>query len=62
MGLFRFFYTSTINRVTTGARKKPIGVIVCFIYSQQCIKSFRRAKFVAFQSVFKKSIPNSTTL
>ena len=34
----------------------------CFIYSEQCIESFRRAKKCGlFSSVFKKIIPNNTT-
>ena len=56
MGLFSIFlYTFTRNCVTTGARKKPIEYIICFIYSQQC-------KMYGFiSSVFKKIIPNNTT-
>ena len=43
----------------------PIEYMFCFIYSEQCIKPFRRAKSVAkkcslFSSVFKKIIHNNT--
>ena len=39
MGLFSIFlYTFAINCVTTGARKKPIEYMFCFICSEQCIK------------------------
>ena len=63
MGLYSIFlYTFTINCVTTGARKKPIECIICFIYSQQCIPIISSAKYVAYNSsVFKKIIPYDTT-
>ena len=65
MGLFSIFlYTFTINCVTTGARKKPIEYILCFIYSQQCtiIISLRKmCGFISSVHVFKTIIPNSTT-
>ena len=63
MGLFSIFlYTFTINCVTTGARKKPIEYMVCFIYRQQSIKIISSRKMCGFiSSVFKKIIPNNTT-
>ena len=41
----------------------PIEYMFCFICSEQCIKSFRRAKGVAYVSfcIQKKYIPNNTT-
>ena len=62
MGLFsNFLYTFTINCVTTGARKMPIGYMFCFICSEQCIKSISsRKKCGLFSSVFKKIIPYNT--
>ena len=64
MGLFSIFlYTFTINCVTTGARKKPIEYMNCFIYSQQCItiiSSRKMSGFKFFSSVFKKIIPYNT--
>ena len=64
MGLFSIFlYTFTINCFTTGARKKPIEYTFCFIYSQQCIKLISSREICGFiSSVFKKIIPNNTTL
>ena len=60
-----FFYTFTINCVTTGVRKKPIEYIICFIYSQRCITIISSRKMCGFissvSSVFKKIIPNNTT-
>ena len=63
MELFSIFlYTFTINCVTTGARKKPIEYMICFIYSQQCITTISSRKMCVFiSSVFKKIIPNNTT-
>ena len=63
MGLFSgFLYTFTINGVTTGARKMHIEHMLCFIYSEQCIKFISsRKKCGLFSSVFKKIIPNNTT-
>ena len=63
MDLFsNFLYTSTINCVTTGARKMPIKYMVCFICSEQCIQIISsRKKCGLFSSVFKKSNPNNTT-
>ena len=63
MGLFSIFtYTFTINCVTTGARKKPIECMICFIYSQQCITIISSRKICGFiSSVFKKIIPYDTT-
>ena len=63
MGLFSIFlYTFTINCVTTGARKKPIEYMFCFICSEQCMKILSsRKKCGLFSSVFKKIIPNNTT-
>ena len=43
-----FLYTFTINVVTTGARKKPIEYMFCFIYSQQCIKIISTRKMCGF--------------
>ena len=64
MGLFSIFlYTFTINFFTTVARKKPIEYTFCFIYSQQCIKLISSREICGFiSSVFKKNIPNNTTL
>ena len=63
MGLFSIFpQTFTMNCVTTGARKKPIEDMICFIYSQQCITIISSRKMYGFiSSVFKKSIPKNTT-
>ena len=63
MGLFSIFlYTSTINCVTTGARKMPIEYMFCFISSKQCINIISSCKNCGlFSSVFKKIIPNNTT-
>ena len=63
MGLFStFLYTFFVNCVTTGARKKPIEDMFCFIYSQQCIIIISSRKICGFlSSVFKKTIPNNTT-
>ena len=63
MGLFSIFlYTFTINCVTSGARKKPIEYMFCFIYSQQCITIISSLKMCGFIcSVLKKIIPNNTT-
>ena len=63
MGLFTIFlYTFTINCVTTGARKKPIEYVICFINSQQCITIILSRKMCGFiSSVFKKFIPYNTT-
>ena len=63
MGLFFIFrYTFTINCVTTGAHKKPIGYIICSIYSQQCITIILSHKMCGLiSSVFKKFIPNNTS-
>ena len=63
MGLFPIFlYNFTINCVTTGARKKPIEYMICFIYSQQCITIISSLKKCGFiNSIFKKTIPNNTT-
>ena len=63
MGLFSIFlYTFTINCVTTGARKKPIEYMFCFIYSKQCIIIILSLKMCGFIcSVLKKIIPNNTT-
>ena len=62
MGLFSLFlYTFTRNCVTTGARKKPIEYMSCFIYSQQCIIIISLRKMCGFIcSVFKKIISNNT--
>ena len=62
MGLFSFFlYTFIINCVTTGARKKPIEYMFCFIYSQQYIIIISSRKMCGFIcSVLKKIIPNNT--
>ena len=63
MGLFFYFSLYFYyNCVTTGARKKPIEYMFCFIYSQQCtliISSHKMGGF--FSPVFKKNIPNNTT-
>ena len=63
MGLFSIFlYIFTINSVTTGALKKPIEYMFCFIYSQQCIKIILSHEMCGFiSSVVKKIIPNNTT-
>ena len=63
MGLFSIFlYTSTVDCVTTGARKMPIEYMYCFICSEQCIKIISsRKKSGLFSSVFKKIISNNTT-
>ena len=63
MGLFSIFlYTFTINCVTTGARKKSIEYMFCFIYSQQCIKIISSHKLCGFiGSVFKKIIPYNSS-
>ena len=63
MGLFSIFlYTFTINCVTTGARKKPIEYMFCFIYRQQCIIIISSRKMCGFIcSVLKKITPNNTT-
>ena len=63
MGFFftSFLYTFIINCVTTGARKKPIEYMICFVYSQQCITIISSRKMCGFiSSVFKKIIPNNT--
>ena len=62
MGLFSIFlYTLTINCVTTGARKKPIEYMFCFICSKQCINIISSRKMCGlFSSVFKKIIPNNS--
>ena len=61
--LFNFLHTFTINCVTTGARKMPTEYIFCFICSEQCIKTISPLKNCRlFSSVFKKIIPNNTTL
>ena len=40
----------------------PMEYMFCFICSERCIKSFRRAKMCGFfSSVIKKNIPNNTT-
>ena len=61
MGLFSIFlYTFAINCVTSGARKKPIEYMICFIYSQQCITIISSLKMCGFiRSVFKKITPNT---
>ena len=63
MGLFAIFlYTLTVNCVTTGARKKPIEYMFCFICTEQCIQIISsRKKSGLFRSVFKKSVLNNTT-
>ena len=63
MGLFSIFiYNFAINCGTTGARKKPIAYMICFIYSQQCIPIISLLKMCGFiRSIFKKIIPNNTT-
>ena len=63
MGLFSgFIYTLTINCVTTGARKKPIEYLFCFICREQCIKIISsRKKCGLFSSVLQKIISNNTT-
>ena len=56
-----YLYTFTRNCVTTGARKKPIEYLFCFIYSQKCIiiiSSRKKCGFIC--SVFKKIISNNT--
>ena len=56
-----FLYTFTRKSVTTGARKKPIEYMFCFIYSQQCIIIISSRKMCGFIcSVFKKIISNKT--
>ena len=56
------FYTFTIYRVTSGARKMPIEYMFCFICSEQCIKIISSCKKCGlFSSVFKKIMPNNTT-
>ena len=62
MGLFSIFLkTFTINCVTTGARKKPIEYMICFIYSRQCIIVILSRKMCSFiSSVLKEIIPNNT--
>ena len=64
MELFSIFLdTFTLNCVNTGARKMPIEYMFCFICSEQCIKIISsRKKCGLFSSVFKKTIPNNTTL
>ena len=48
--------------VITGARKKPIEYLFCFIYSQQCIIIILSLKMCGFIcSVLKKIIPNNTS-
>ena len=63
MGLFSILiYTFTINYITTGAGKKPIEYMFCFICSEQCIIIISSRKMCGFIcSVFKKIIPNNTT-
>ena len=39
-----------------------ISYMLCFIYSKQCIKIISSKKCGLFSSVFKKVIPNNTTL
>ena len=57
MGLFStFHYTFTINCVTTGARKMHIVYMFCFIFSEQCKKSFRRAKNVACLVLYPRKL------
>ena len=56
-----FLYTFTRNCVTTGAGKKPIEYMFCFIYSQQWIIIISSRKMCGFIcSVFKKIISNNT--
>ena len=52
MGRFSIFlYTFTINCVTTtGARKTPVGYMICFIYSQQSITIISSRKMCDFIS------------
>ena len=57
MGLFTVFILLLEKWVTTGARKKPIEYMFCFICSEQCIKN----QDGLICSVFKKSIPYNTT-
>ena len=60
--LFYFSLYFTINCVTTGAWKKPIEYIICFIYSQQCITIISLRKMCGFiSSIFKNFFPNNTT-
>ena len=63
MGLFSsFLYTFIVNCVTTGARKKPIEYMFCFIYNQQCLIIISLRKMCGFfSSVFKVTIPNNTS-
>ena len=63
MGLFSIFlYTFAINCVTTGARRKSIEYMFCFIYSQQCIKiNLSRKMCGVISSVFKKIIRINST-
>ena len=62
-GFFSIFIrTFTINYVTTGARKMPIGYMFCIICIEQCIKIISsREKCGLFSYVFKEIIPNNTT-
>ena len=56
-----FLYTFTRYCVTTGARKKPIEYMFCFIYSQQCIIIISSRKMCGLiWPVFKKIISNNT--
>ena len=58
---FKKNYTFTINCVATGAQKKPIKYMFCFICSQQCIRIILSCKKCGWTcSVFKKIIPNNT--
>ena len=63
MGLFLIFlYSFAINCVTTGATKMPIEYMLCFIWSEHCIKIIlSRKECGLFSSVVKKIIPNNTT-
>ena len=56
-----FLFTFTRNCVTTGARKKPIEYMFCFIYSQQYIIIISSRIMCGFIcSLFKKIISNNT--
>ena len=57
LDIFRFFFILfTINGVNTGARKRSIEYIICFIYSQPCITITRRSKCVALLDLYSRKV------
>ena len=53
---FRFFYTITINCVTTGTRKMPLEYMFCFICKEQCQKSIRHQISVACLVLYSRKL------